>query len=46
MRRLNQLIRHAEEAVLRGYNFILNVHYYRSRGFTLRAAIYLARNTL
>lgn len=46
MRRLNQLIRRAEDAILRRYNFIMNVHHYRSRGFTFRAAIYLARNTL
>lgn len=47
MRRLIQLVRRADRAILNGYDFLFNVHYYwRERRYPLRAAIRLARDTL
>lgn len=36
----------AERAIVRGYNFVRNVDYYLTRGYSLRTAIRLARGTL
>lgn len=43
---MRRLINRLDRAILRKYNFVLDVHYYLTRGHTLRTAWYLAKNTL
>lgn len=40
------LIHRIDRAILRKYNFVLDFHYYLMRGYRLRAAWFMARNTL
>lgn len=47
MSRLIQLARRLDRAILRGYEFLFNVHYYwRECRYPIRTAIRLARDTL
>ena len=43
---MRRLIARAEAVLLRGYNLLLDTHYYWTRGYSLRMTVLLARNTL